>query len=346
MTAFFYFHKNKQQPEKQKQTYNRSKQTVIAIMFGSDDISDSFRLDGSGAEDENSIGYGEAELTSPGDVSDLVVDLQERGRGQARPHLGSPPHPHHHDRNHDSSQGIGGLNASMAIRFDLGDSHRSEGKDDKTPAPAAAHVPNFKDYLKAQCSMKMKSFRHHGSTSRNLSSQPSTRHLNVGPEQSHPALIPEGEDDEEEVKEESVHTKQVHAIAAVGRRHSMIQDSAAWQSFMHEVEAADDQSTEEEEGYNSDEDGGGVDHHHHHHGDVSIPFYCVPVQRQRWGDDQMLPHINWGDIFFDLFYVAAAYNLGVLLISTMNEEDWPRGIGKLILSCLEFGILCLAQTTY
>lgn len=34
-----------------------------------------------------------------------------------------------------------------------------------------------------------------------------------------------------------------------------------------------------------------------------------PMQRQKWGDREMLPHVNWGDLFFDLFYVAAAYNL-------------------------------------
>ena len=36
-------------------------------------------------------------------------------------------------------------------------------------------------------------------------------------------------------------------------------------------------------------------------------------QRQRWDDHQILPHVNWGDLFFDLFYVAAAYNLAVIL---------------------------------
>ena len=39
------------------------------------------------------------------------------------------------------------------------------------------------------------------------------------------------------------------------------------------------------------------------------PWYDPPIQRQRWGEDQVLPHVNWGDIFFDLFYVGAAYNL-------------------------------------
>ena len=39
------------------------------------------------------------------------------------------------------------------------------------------------------------------------------------------------------------------------------------------------------------------------------PWYLPPIQRQRWGEDQDLPHIDWGDWFFDLFYVGAAFNL-------------------------------------
>ena len=39
------------------------------------------------------------------------------------------------------------------------------------------------------------------------------------------------------------------------------------------------------------------------------PFYSPPVQRQRYGDEKVLPHEGWGDLFFDLFYVAAAFNL-------------------------------------
>lgn len=58
----------------------------------------------------------------------------------------------------------------------------------------------------------------------------------------------------------------------------------------------------------------------------SIRFYRNPVQRQKWGEDQMLPHVNWGDLFFDLFYVAAAYNLGVMLIGALTPENWFRGI--------------------
>ena len=67
----------------------------------------------------------------------------------------------------------------------------------------------------------------------------------------------------------------------------------------------------------------GLDHDHH---SGRIPFYAYPRQRQRWGEAQILPHINWGDLFFDLFYVAAAYNLGTLLMSTLTPSLYDRGI--------------------
>eukprot|EP00574_Skeletonema_japonicum_P008487 CAMPEP_0201721756 /NCGR_PEP_ID=MMETSP0593-20130828/6355_1 /ASSEMBLY_ACC=CAM_ASM_000672 /TAXON_ID=267983 /ORGANISM="Skeletonema japonicum, Strain CCMP2506" /LENGTH=854 /DNA_ID=CAMNT_0048212625 /DNA_START=72 /DNA_END=2637 /DNA_ORIENTATION=+ len=70
-----------------------------------------------------------------------------------------------------------------------------------------------------------------------------------------------------------------------------------------------------------DENGQFHDEHDH-----LKPFYSPPVQRQRWGEDQVLPHVNWGDLFFDLFYVGMAYNLGVMLKSSMNNEHWLRGI--------------------
>mmetsp|Transcript_37558 Transcript_37558/g.76808 ORF Transcript_37558/g.76808 Transcript_37558/m.76808 type:complete len:705 (-) Transcript_37558:1077-3191(-) len=47
----------------------------------------------------------------------------------------------------------------------------------------------------------------------------------------------------------------------------------------------------------------------------NTPWYLPPIQRQRWCEDQILPHVNWGDLFFDLFYVGAAFNLGVLVLT-------------------------------
>lgn len=66
------------------------------------------------------------------------------------------------------------------------------------------------------------------------------------------------------------------------------------------------------------------------HGQLMLPWYCPPVQRQLWEDEQVLPHVNWHDLFFDLAFVAAAYNLGGMLITTMNEHYWQRGMLYLV----------------
>ncbi|CAB9524706.1 expressed unknown protein [Seminavis robusta] len=70
------------------------------------------------------------------------------------------------------------------------------------------------------------------------------------------------------------------------------------------------------------------DHHHHdhHHSSMILPWYCPPVQRQLWDDDQVLPHVNWHDLFFDLIFVAAAYNLGYQLTTGMDSDQWPRAV--------------------
>ena len=86
-----------------------------------------------------------------------------------------------------------------------------------------------------------------------------------------------------------------------------------------------------ESNLNLDGDGDGLHHrlddgHDHDHHSGRIPFYAYPRQRQKWGEAQILPHINWGDLFFDLFYVAAAYNLGTLLMSTLTPSLYDRGI--------------------
>jgi len=45
-------------------------------------------------------------------------------------------------------------------------------------------------------------------------------------------------------------------------------------------------------------------------------WWSPPKQRQRWGEAQILPSDNWGQIFFDLFYVGGAYNLGNVIKSS------------------------------
>ena len=56
-------------------------------------------------------------------------------------------------------------------------------------------------------------------------------------------------------------------------------------------------------------------------------FFQPLIQRQRWGEVQVLPHVNWGDLFFDLFYVAAAYNLAAIL--KYDSSFWSIFYGKI-----------------
>jgi hypothetical protein len=53
-----------------------------------------------------------------------------------------------------------------------------------------------------------------------------------------------------------------------------------------------------------------------------LKFYGRPRQRQNWSDTQVLPRVNWGDLFFDLYYVAAAYNVSSLFQLCIGHI-WP-----------------------
>lgn len=61
----------------------------------------------------------------------------------------------------------------------------------------------------------------------------------------------------------------------------------------------------------------------YHPGIALVAPFAPPRQRQKWGDNQILPRTNWGDLFFDLFYVAAAYNVGNIIVAS------PTGTGLL-----------------
>ena len=71
----------------------------------------------------------------------------------------------------------------------------------------------------------------------------------------------------------------------------------------------------------------------------AITFFAPPRQRQRWGDTQILPRVNWGDLFFDLFYVAAAYNVSNRSIDayllkdvySVSNKIWGAQSGSLFL---------------
>jgi hypothetical protein len=59
----------------------------------------------------------------------------------------------------------------------------------------------------------------------------------------------------------------------------------------------------------------------------SLVLYSPPLQRQRWGETQILPRVNWGDLFFDLFYVAAAYNISNIIVASPSRFGFLYSVG-------------------
>mmetsp|Transcript_30879 Transcript_30879/g.61143 ORF Transcript_30879/g.61143 Transcript_30879/m.61143 type:complete len:494 (-) Transcript_30879:222-1703(-) len=61
-----------------------------------------------------------------------------------------------------------------------------------------------------------------------------------------------------------------------------------------------------------------------HQGGERKSFLSILVapaqQRLRWGETQISPHVVWADLFYDLFYVAAAYNCGYILYYHPNMD--------------------------
>ena len=68
-----------------------------------------------------------------------------------------------------------------------------------------------------------------------------------------------------------------------------------------------------------------VDGHFKTKENLRAPWYSVPIQRQRWNDQQTLPDSNYGSLFFDLFFIGAVYNIQEMLL-TITAEDWLRSI--------------------
>ena len=59
-------------------------------------------------------------------------------------------------------------------------------------------------------------------------------------------------------------------------------------------------------------------------------LYSPPLQRQRWGETQVIPRVNWGDIFFDLFYVAATYNISNIVVTSPTWEGLLYAAGTFL----------------
>jgi hypothetical protein len=83
-----------------------------------------------------------------------------------------------------------------------------------------------------------------------------------------------------------------------------------------EDNGAEDNSTDHHHSHNYHDV---ADHGHDASSSCSSVFYCRPSQRQNWGEAQILPHVDWNATLMDLFYVAAAYNLGNVIRS---DPSW------------------------
>jgi hypothetical protein len=61
-----------------------------------------------------------------------------------------------------------------------------------------------------------------------------------------------------------------------------------------------------------------------------IMLYSPIRQRQKWGDTQVLPRTNFGDLFFDLFYVAATYNVSFILVDQVSGTGLLYAMGTFL----------------
>jgi hypothetical protein len=200
------------------------------------------------------------------------------------------------------------------------------------------HVASYRDYLRAQRSLKsMRGFSQrsinatgeimdlaqltppsspleeakHEQNQEQQQQQPENEHAN--------GLGTNSDNRRRRTREQlsdDAYRQSIRNIAGAGRRASIMStDTSMWDAL---IEIDEDMENEDEAIAD--------DHHKNQHKSGFIPWYAPPMQRVFYGKPQVLPHVNWGDLFFDLFFVAAAYNLGAMLISAMNPDDWLRGL--------------------
>ena len=85
-----------------------------------------------------------------------------------------------------------------------------------------------------------------------------------------------------------------------GRRSALALNNQAWKSFLakDQLDKGDSYGDDDDDAIGHTDTGQAHDEGAHGHAEVvSIPWYHPPVQRQRWGDDQILPHVNCKNLF-------------------------------------------------
>ena len=56
-------------------------------------------------------------------------------------------------------------------------------------------------------------------------------------------------------------------------------------------------------------------------------LYCPPRQIKRWDEDEMEQKTDWGNLFFDLFFVAATYNVSNILTTDPYRNGFLYAAG-------------------
>jgi hypothetical protein len=56
-------------------------------------------------------------------------------------------------------------------------------------------------------------------------------------------------------------------------------------------------------------------------------LYCPPRQIKRWDEDEIEQKVDWGNLFFDLFFVAATYNVSYILTSDPYRNGFLYAAG-------------------
>ncbi|GAX11057.1 hypothetical protein FisN_24Lh006 [Fistulifera solaris] len=58
-----------------------------------------------------------------------------------------------------------------------------------------------------------------------------------------------------------------------------------------------------------------------------MTLYCPPRQIKRWDEDEIEQKVDWGNLFFDLFFVAATYNVSYILTSDPYRNGFLYAVG-------------------
>jgi hypothetical protein len=230
--------------------------------------------------------------------------------GNGAPTTSSPPS--------TARPSLHGLDRILSTRFAI------DSPTSPTSSPTANNQqqqqqgPTFSDYLQAQKKLQSRrrlnaelstgtSANPSSSLGTNLKVASAVAKLRRKQSQQHEES---STDQQQQQQQQQVDTDNNTAATTTANKKSIAKlDSFGWDQIFNEIQ-------------HIDEDGHFTDHDHHH----VVPLYSPPIQRQRWNEDTLLPHVNWGDLFFDLFYVAMAYNLGAMLTTSMNSQHWLRGI--------------------